>query len=414
MIAEVLFTGTELILGQTLNTNSQILQQTLALLGIDLYYQVTAGDNLQRCAEAIKQAATRADLIVVGGGLGPTEDDVSREALAQALQVELQSSAQGMEVVKRFFVQRGLCVSEKNKKQALVPAGGEILDNPVGTAPGIWLEQEGKTYILLPGPPHEFKKMLQDVVVPRLKTKLGVHHSIIRSKVLHVCGIGEADLDECLGVLLKSPNPTVAPTAKRSEVHLRITAKAAEDSLADNMIASMEEQIRSIVGTHVYGTDEDTMPQVLMARLLQEKYRLGLGEGFTGGRLSSLLATAKGAEEVFAGSVLLGPQVSPFFSSLGFETFSLAKTEEKQKRQMLLKLKQILSCDICLLISEGLVYPKPDGSVDYTFWLGADVRGNVMSKEISVWGENRLAAADLAATRILVLLWRYLAHQAAF
>lgn len=153
MICEIIFTGTELLLGQIVNTNAQLIQQELSALGVNLYYQVTVGDNLQRCAAAIKQAAGRADLIIVGGGLGPTEDDISREALAGALRLDLVQDDQALKVVRRYFDRRGIPVTSNNLKQALVPAGGWAVDNPIGTAPGIILEQAGKTYILVPGPP---------------------------------------------------------------------------------------------------------------------------------------------------------------------------------------------------------------------------------------------------------------------
>ena len=240
MTGEIIFTGTELLLGQILNTNAQFLQQELSALGIDLYYQITVGDNLQRCADAINQASGRADLIMIGGGLGPTEDDISRDALAQALQVELAQDPAALAVVRRFFDQRGLPLSQNNLKQALIPVGGTVVDNPIGTAPGIILEREGKTYILVPGPPPEFNMMVRERIIPFLRGKLANRVGVIQSRVLKCCGIGESLLDEKLSDLLKSSNPTLAPTAKFSEVHLRITAKARDLARAEEMIEAME------------------------------------------------------------------------------------------------------------------------------------------------------------------------------
>ena len=226
MIAEVIFTGTELLLGQILNTNAQYLQQALASHGFDLYHQVTVGDNLSRCAEAIRQAAGRADLIFVGGGLGPTEDDVSREALSEALSVSLVQDPTALAIVRRFYLARDVPMPGSNLKQALIPVGGTALDNPIGTAPGIVLEHSGKTFFLLPGPPAEFNRMLDEQVLPYLCRRFSGQIGTIYSRVLKVCGIGESALVEKLGDLLNSSSPTVAPCAKEGVIHLRITAKA--------------------------------------------------------------------------------------------------------------------------------------------------------------------------------------------
>ncbi|MCQ2560356.1 MAG: molybdopterin-binding protein, partial [Clostridia bacterium] len=200
MRAEAIFTGTELLLGQTLNTNSQLLQQELAELGIDLYFQITVGDNLDRCVEALNQAAVRSDLIIMGGGLGPTEDDLSRESLAKTLGLELIRNEQAFQIMSRYFRERGIPISAKNEKQALIPSGGEVLDNPIGTAPGVWLATQmngqNKIFALLPGPPREFKKMLHEVLRPRLEQVLGDKHPKLAYKVLRFCGIGESTLDE--------------------------------------------------------------------------------------------------------------------------------------------------------------------------------------------------------------------------
>ncbi|MBC7325307.1 MAG: CinA family nicotinamide mononucleotide deamidase-related protein, partial [Moorella sp. (in: Bacteria)] len=253
------FTGTELLLGQIVNTNAPYLQQVLASLGIDLYYQVTVGDNRERLARAISQARQRADLIVIGGGLGPTEDDLSKEALADSLGISLRLHEEALKVVQRFFDERGLPMPENNLKQALVPEGGIVLDNPIGTAPGIILERAGKTYLLLPGPPSEFRLMVDHQVTPYLLQKLGAQRKVIQSRVLKLCGIGESMVDQQLGELLRSVNPTVAPTAKYAEVHLRITAKADSPDEARRINAAMEEKIRRRLGKYIFGADEETL-----------------------------------------------------------------------------------------------------------------------------------------------------------
>ncbi|MGI6491003.1 MAG: competence/damage-inducible protein A [Pelotomaculum sp.] len=221
MIAEAIFSGTELLLGQILNTNAQTLQRTLANMGIALYHMITVGDNRQRCAAAILQAASRADIIIVGGGLGPTVDDVSREALSEAVGVPLNHNETALAVVQRGW--KGAAMPETALVQALVPDGGMVLDNPIGIAPGIILEQQEKTFILLPGPPDEFELMLSDQVVPYLKSRYPEELGAIHTRVLKLGGTGESYLVNILGDLFKSSNPTVSTCVKgsfhRSEHH---------------------------------------------------------------------------------------------------------------------------------------------------------------------------------------------------
>ena len=221
MIAEAIFSGTELLLGQILNTNAQFLQRTLANMGISLYHMITVGDNRQRCAAAIIQAASRADLIFVGGGLGPTVDDVSREALSEAVGVPLNHNETALAVVQRGW--KGAAMPETALVQALVPEGGMVLDNPIGIAPGIILERQGKTFVLLPGPPEEFELMLSGQVVPYLKSRYPEELGAIHTRVLKLGGTGESYLVKMLGDLFKSSNPTVSTCVKgkfyRSEHH---------------------------------------------------------------------------------------------------------------------------------------------------------------------------------------------------
>lgn len=310
MRAEVIFTGTELLLGQTLNTNAPYLQQTLASLGIDLYYQVTVGDNKERLARAIDQARQRAELIIIGGGLGPTEDDLSREALAQTLGVSLRLHEQALSVVRRFFEERRLPMPENNLKQALVPENGIVLDNPLGTAPGIILEHKGKTYILLPGPPPEFRLMVDRQVSPFLIKKLGEKRKVIKSRTVKLCGIGESFVGERLGELLLGANPTVAPTARYAEVHLRITAKASSLEEALKMNAAMEDEIRRRLGEYIFGTDEETLADAAGRVFLQESKTVATVETFTAGLLAYRLATVPEAGKFFKSGLVLGQERS--------------------------------------------------------------------------------------------------------
>ncbi len=413
MVAEVIFTGTELLLGQILNTNAQYLQIELSSLGINLYYQITVGDNLGRCASAISQAAGRADLVIVGGGLGPTEDDISREALAEALQLKLVQDSHALEVMRRFFVQRNIPISENNLKQALIPEGGRVLDNPVGTAPGIILENMGKTYILLPGPPNEFKRMVNDHVIPYLKEKLSGKGGIIKSRVLKFCGIGESKLDEKLGDLLKSSNPTVAPTAKFSEVHLRITAKAGDEAGARKMIEIMEARIRERLGSFIFGVDGETLAGVV-SDLLRDQYKnVAVLEGFTGGEVSALLSTVPGAGDFFAAGVV-SPDFGRLYGKALMHAGELPAGKEDAVRSLATAIRKTYGCRVGLAVGGEFDGDSNSPVPGYTLYVGADIDGKIMGRELFLWDEGRLEASRRASTMVLVLLWRYLKHGIAF
>lgn len=289
--SEVIFTGTELILGQILNTNAQYLQQSLAALGIDLYFQVTVGDNKKRLVEAILQASSRSDIVIIGGGLGPTEDDLSREALSDAIHVPLLENPIARVIAERFYKNKNSEMPLNNLKQALAPPKSLILDNPVGTAPGLALEYNCTLFILVPGPPYEFITMIDNQVIPLLRKKLGPEISVIKSRILKLCGIGEAKIDEILGPLLHGNNPTLAPTAKHSEVHLRITSKSSSNEEADRMNDEMEERIRELLGQYIYGKDDETLSEVVGKMLAARKFTLAIAETCSGGYLSHLITS---------------------------------------------------------------------------------------------------------------------------
>ncbi|SFH25012.1 competence/damage-inducible protein cinA [Desulfotomaculum arcticum] len=408
MIAEIIFTGTELLLGQILNTNAQYLQQELSAMGVDLFYQVTVGDNLERCATAIRQASKRADLIIICGGLGPTEDDISREALAEALQLQLVEDPFALTVVTRFFKERGVPVSSNNYKQALVPQGGIAVDNPVGTAPGIILEKDGKIYILVPGPPPEFAKMVREKIIPHLLDKMSERSGLIMSRVLKFCGIGEALIDEKLSDLIKSNNPTVAPTAKFAEVHLRITAKAKGPEQAQKMIDEMEARVRERLGSYIFGTNNETLPAVVINLISKKKMTVSIIEDFTGGQLAYQLSSAKGSGGVFkSGLVVTNLKAVELFKNLSWGS---VPADLKQKAEYLAAaVRKKFDSDIGVAVT---VLSDPEQKLAQTshrFFMAADFNGVEMSREMLLWGD-RDDAAQRATTVTLMLMWRYLKH----
>lgn len=399
MKSEVIFTGTELILGQSLNTNAQYLQQTLAALGIDLFFQVTVGDNKKRLIEAIHQASSRADLVIIGGGLGPTEDDISREALAEALGLPLEENPQARQITERFFKSRGVEMPLNNLKQTMVPPGGRVLDNPVGTAPGLALEHDSKSYILVPGPPGEFKPMIDGQVAPLLQKSLGPDVFIIKSRVLKLCGIGESKVDETLGPLLRGSNPTLAPTAKFSEVNLRITSKASSSREADELIDGMEKRVRGLLGQFIYGKDEETLPEVVGKMLAAGKLTVAAAETCTGGYLTHLIT-----------SFPLGSQHFKFSAIANFKemekVLGIKFLEGENPANALAKgIRELTGADIGIAITEkrGGLYPSGQGGIT----IASSFRDRLLSREITLWGEG--AELRQRAVQIcLVLIWNTL------
>lgn len=304
MIVEIVNTGTELLLGEILNTNSQYLSRELNALGFDVFYQTTVGDNPKRLQEVLALALTRADIVVMTGGLGPTRGDITKEIAAEVLKLKLEEHAPTLRRIEGFFAARGAVMPENNCKQALVPAGARILTNDVGTAPGLVLPAGEKIVVLLPGPPNELQYVFQTELVPFLNTAFA-QHSIIHSKVLHLRGIGESDVAEKLDALIMAQtNPTIAIYARRGEIIIRITAKSSSVSSAETMIEAVEKAIRELLGSYIYGTDDDSLAQVLGDELRRRKATIAFAESCTGGLASSMLTDIPGSSDYLAGSVV--------------------------------------------------------------------------------------------------------------
>ncbi|MBO9128895.1 competence/damage-inducible protein A [Bacillus sp. 165] len=304
MNAEIIAVGTELLLGQILNTNARFLSQKLALLGIDVYYQTVVGDNVGRLKSAIDVAKNRADILIFTGGLGPTKDDLTKETIASCVGTELVYDEQAMQYIEHYFKRTGRPVTENNKKQALVLKGASIFANDHGMAPGMGLEEGEKLYILLPGPPKEMNPMYESYVEPFLMKK--VHREAqLYSRVLRFFGIGESQLEtEIEDIIDSQTNPTIAPYASDGEVTLRITAKHSSSEIAQKLINETEARILNRVGSFFYGYDEMEL-HVKATELLKEKgLTLSCAESLTGGHFSQRITDIPGASEVFNGGII--------------------------------------------------------------------------------------------------------------
>src|ERR1700730_9087655 len=297
MRAEILSIGTELLLGQIVDTNANYLAQQLPPLGLDLYYVSQIGDNLERLATAFRQGLDRSDVIITSAGLGPTEDDMTREAIAQLMGEQLEIHPHLERELREFFVRRGRTMPERNVKQATTIPSGTYLPNPVGTAPGWWVERDGKVIVSMPGVPHEMHKMWADQAEPRLARL--ITGGVIVSRLLKLAGIGESNAEEAVGDLTRSVNPTLATYAKSDGIHLRLTAKAALRATAEQQLDEFEPRVRERVAEWVYGGEADSFPAVVGALLRQRGLTLTVAESATGGELASLITEAPGASDYF-------------------------------------------------------------------------------------------------------------------
>lgn len=297
MKAEILSVGTELLLGQIVDTNANYLAQQLPALGLDLYYVSSVGDNLPRLSDAFRRALERSDVVISTGGVGPTEDDLTREAIADVFGEKLVVQPELEQQLREFFARRGRTMPERNVKQATTIPSGTFLPNPIGTAPGWWVERDGRVIISMPGVPHEMRKMWEEQAQPRLARLLS--GGVILSRILKLVGVGESHAEEALGELTRSTNPTLATYAKSDGIHLRLTAKADTQSEAAELLDRFEPQVRERVSEWVYGTDLDDFPSVVGKLLRSRGLTLTVAESATGGQLASLITEAPGASDYF-------------------------------------------------------------------------------------------------------------------
>lgn len=277
MNAEVISIGTELLLGDIVDTNSVHIARQLRTIGLDLHYMTTVGDNLERIARAVDIALDRADVVITTGGLGPTVDDVTREAVARATGRNLVLHPDLLHQIEAFFARLGRRMSENNRRQAYIPEGAIPVPNPVGTAPSFIVETERGVVISLPGVPREMKHLLEHAILPYLRDRFGLH-AIIKSKILRTVGLGESEIDARIGDLMTSTNPTVGLAAHAGQTDVRIAAKAPTEEEADRLIAEMEGRVRERLGDFIYGEGEETIEEVVARQLRERGWRLAVAQ----------------------------------------------------------------------------------------------------------------------------------------
>lgn len=302
--AEIICVGTELLLGDILNSNAQFLAQQLAQLGIPHYYQTVVGDNPDRIKRAVAIACDRATILIFTGGLGPTPDDLTTETLADFFDIPLEERPEVLEDIARKYAHRGRQMTTNNRKQALLPRGADILTNSLGSAPGvIWHPRPGLTILTFPGVPSEMRQMWHEVAVPYLKSQ-GWGKQIIYSHTLRFWGIAESALAEKVAPFFDLKNPTVAPYANNGEVKLRISALATSEAEAQQLITPIASQLRAISGVDCYGADDDSLPSVVGKLLTEANQTLSVAESCTGGGLGQMITAIPGSSAYFLGGVI--------------------------------------------------------------------------------------------------------------
>ncbi len=299
MTVELISVGTELLMGNIVNTNTQYLAEKCALLGLSMYYQSVVGDNSDRLAETFRTALDRSDIVILTGGLGPTEDDLTKETCAEVMEMPLAEDVRTRERIENYLKSNNFAViTENNWKQALVPEGAIVLDNDNGTAPGLILEKNGKAAILLPGPPNEMIPMFRKQVYPYLNHR---QPELIRSKMIKVCSLGESVIeDKLLDLIDAQTNPTIATYAKTGEVHIRVTARAESEAAAKKLLTPVVKEIKGRLGNYVYSTKEHETLEMVVVDLLK-KYDLTVttAESCTGGLIAGRIVNVPGASDVF-------------------------------------------------------------------------------------------------------------------
>lgn len=368
MIAELVCVGTELLLGDTLNTNAQFLSKELAALGINVYYQTVCGDNPARLRETLALALSRSDLVITTGGLGPTYDDLTKETAAELLGLPMELHRPSLERIRAFFARRERTCTPNNEKQAMMPRGALVFDNDYGTAPALCAGSGEKKIILLPGPPREMQGLWRDKVRPYL---LQFCDRALVSRNIRLYGVGESAVEQRLKPLMeKSENPTVAPYAKDGEVLLRVTASAETPDAARELTEGPVREIEEIFGDAIYGIDVDSLWEVTVAALRERGLRVATAESCTGGLLGSYITSVPGASDCFeCGVITYANRVKEKLLGVLPETLAAhGAVSEETAREMAAGARALSGADIAVSIT-GIAGPgggseqKPVGTV---------------------------------------------------
>jgi nicotinamide-nucleotide amidase len=367
MIGEIICVGNEILIGDTLNTNTRYLSKSMTNLGIEVAYQVVVGDHEERLLDAIETARKRSDVIVFTGGLGPTYDDMTKETVAKALEMTMVLDEEALDGIRYFFEHRKRSMADSNRKQAYRPSGGRMLKNENGTAPGIYIKNEETHYILLPGPPRELMPMFEKEVTPILET---LSSDVITSRIFQLSGIGESDLAEIIGHIMDvSDNPRIAPYAKLGSVNIRVTAITKTKEEGNKQIEATTALLMPYLESYCYSYDDKSLEEVVVQMIMEKNHSIAIAESCTGGLLSSRIINVPGISQVYKN---------------GFVTYSNSSKETWLKVPHTLMLKEgAVSEAVAIAMAEG-VAKVSDASIGVSITGVAGPEGGTPEKPVGM------------------------------
>lgn len=389
MKAEILCVGTELLMGQIANTNAQYISRRLGELGIDVYWHSVVGDNPARLIASLDHSLLRSDLVIMTGGLGPTQDDLTKQTVASYFNLEMKLEQEILENMKKLFEKMGKKMSSNNERQAYFPEGCKILFNDMGTAPGCIIEKNNKTVVLFPGPPREMIPMFEKNIIEWVKNKTG---KVLVSKYIKVFGVGESSVETLLYDLIDNQkNPTIATYAKIGEVTIRLTAACENKTEGYNIIAPIEEEIQKRLGNYIYSTENLDLTQVVSSILIDKNITLSVAESCTGGLLSSGITKTPGVSEVFKGGIIA------YNNLIKIELLRVKEKTIREKgavsaecaKEMAISIRKMFNTDIGIGIT-GIAGPgggteeKPVGLV----YVAISNKDETIVKKLLLWGKR--------------------------
>ncbi len=399
MIVEVVAVGTELLLGQIVNTNGAVIGSALADRGYDAHYQQVVGDNIERIAASIRTAMSRSDAVIITGGIGPTQDDLTREALCAATGLEMVFSDTYAAHLRDWWERRGRAMPESNLQQAQHPDGAELLMNPRGTAPGLALEHEEVLLYVVPGVPAEMEHLLHEEVLPRLAERRGAE-AVIVSRLLRTWGRSESDVaDRLADLYADAVNPSLAFLASSGEIKIRLTAKAGDRAAALSLIEPIESEVRSRLGESLFGTDDETIERVLLRLLHDRGYTIATAESMTGGMVSAALTSLSGASAVVRGGLVA------YDSELKRELLGVEDTSEVVSIAAATAMaeggRRLLGADVVVSVT-GSAGPEPLEKPPGSMVIAVATPERVQAKEMRMVGD-RERVRTFAVTNALQL-----------
>jgi nicotinamide-nucleotide amidase len=410
MKAEIIAIGSELLLGQIVDTNSSYIARTLAEAGIELTQTVTVGDDLQQIVATIREAISRSSVVITTGGIGPTEDDLTREAVAEVFQRPLTFQPHLMEQIESLFKRRGFRMVESNKKQAYIPEGAIPIENPKGTAPGFIVEHSEGSVISIPGVPLEMEYLMENTVIPYLRKRFNIEHQVIQYRVLRACGLGESAIGLQIRDLMKqSQNPLVGTLASVGDIKIRITAKAETPEEASGLIEKMEHEIRNRLGNLIYGVNQETLQGNVVRELERLSLTVSVAETFTGGIISHKLANTDSRSFV-KGAVLPSETSQREFLNLFEGEFYSLKNDPKRLADLLAQGARIDSRTPIGLATSAKFLEEKKGEYRVETYYALSTLGGVENQEYALGGELWMVR-ERASIIALDLLRKYLLKQ---